>query len=591
MSDQVPGWLESFDRPADHTVESEHLRVLRALLAKDYFASADWNAALHDLATMVREGVDADRAVVAWRTPRGWRAVDDAGEALDGPAISARASFGVLERVAEGGEPLLTTATNPLPVHTHSVMQHDIRSVAAVPLFFWDVQDAGGARELGGVVYAHRTSTRDPFSLADIDLVLDIARICQPTLTLLRHLNTLQHDLAVHQEALDAAVELGETTARLGELKTRDRAFGRKVLGPLRRVAAADRVGLLILGPSGSGKTHLARAYHRTCSRARGPFVTLDCSQVTSVETLSAELFGYAARSGYANSPQRGRPGKALLAHGGTLFVDEVGTLPPELQQKLLRLVQEGTFSPLGAADEERVDVQVIAATNEDLRALVDEGRFREDLYWRLGEVVVEVPPLDARPADVGPLAKTFLARAARRFGRADVEELSLAAVHVLQRHRWSAHGNIRGLEHTINRAVLMSDPGVRVIGPEHLELGSLSVRPARQGRAAVLRAAMRRANFNASAMTRDPVLLQAVGRAELPVSTLASWLRSEGLAEEMREGRRSQGDQLETIRQAIRTHGTATSAAKALGMTRDALIWRLRKAQLTVGDVLRGAS
>src|SRR5205823_3148931 len=117
-----------------------------------------------------------------------------------------------------------------------------------------------------------------------------------------------------------------------GALKSRDPGFAHHVLEPLRRIAKADRVGLLLLGPTGSGKTWLAHAFHCESARRDGAFVVFDCAQVTSAETLAAELFGFAPLSGYTNAPPRGRHGKAQLAHGGTLFVDEVGALPAELQ-------------------------------------------------------------------------------------------------------------------------------------------------------------------------------------------------------------------------------------------------------------------
>src|SRR5262249_35425080 len=144
--------------------------------------------------------------------------------------------------------------------------------------------------------------------------------------------------------------------------------------------------GLLLLGPTGSGKTYLAQAYHSESSRRNGPFVVLDCAQTLSPETLGPELFGYAKNSGYANTPKAGLKGKAELAHHGTLFLDEIGALPSDLQQTLLRLVEEGVYSPLGSSENRRVDLQIIAASNEDLEALVHRGGFREDLYHRLRE-------------------------------------------------------------------------------------------------------------------------------------------------------------------------------------------------------------
>src|SRR5262249_42601794 len=159
-------------------------------------------------------------------------------------------------------------------------------------------------------------------------------RLAQPTLNVLRTLADVRRDLQSSREELDRMRLQGAGAYRLGRYETRDPWFARNVIEPLSRVAESNKVNLLLLGPTGSGKTHLAEAYHFESPRRNGPFVVLDCAQVTSVETLSAELFGYAPDSGYVNAPRHGRRGKAEMADGGSLFVDEIATLPAELQQK-----------------------------------------------------------------------------------------------------------------------------------------------------------------------------------------------------------------------------------------------------------------
>src|SRR5262249_31711064 len=156
----------------------------------------------------------------------------------------------------------------------------------------------------------------------DVQLILDITRIVQPSLNLLRALGRLETDLEASRREVQELRASAAGRWALGRYETHDPWFAENVLEPLRRVSSASKVGILLLGPTGSGKSHLAQAYHYACPRKAGPFVTLDCSQVTSAETLASELFGYAANSGYANAPAKGRPGKAQSAHGGTLFVD-----------------------------------------------------------------------------------------------------------------------------------------------------------------------------------------------------------------------------------------------------------------------------
>jgi transcriptional regulator with PAS, ATPase and Fis domain len=342
---------------------------------------------------------------------------------------------------------------------------------------------------------------------------------------------------------------------------------------------------------------------------------------VTSAETLSAELFGYAPSSGYSNAPPKGRPGKAQLAHGGTLFIDEIAALPADLQQKLLRLIQSGTYSPLGSAEELQADLQVIAATNEDLRELVAQRRFREDLYWRIRELTIQLPPLTRRPADVPDLARKFLDAAGRRYGRPELEGYTEAALAALVRYDWSQAGNIRGLEHTVNRAVLLAPPGTRRLEAEHLQFedaydygrGQRLERPPAASAPLPRRRTPRRALDDAeratlrsllerkidqtqgtiAGMALDPEVAAAFGyeRGSMPDSTLGVWLRELGLEPQLEAARRHHRPEadLAAIRAAILEHGSGTAAARALGVTRDTLVWRLRKAGLTIDDVLTG--
>ena len=200
---------------------------------------------------------------------------------------------------------------------------------------------------------------------------------------------------------------------------------------------------------SGTGKSLLAREIHRTSGRA-GRFVEVACGSLAE-SLLESELFGHVA--GAFTGATCDRDGKFLLADGGTIFLDEIATASPALQVKLLRVLQERQFEPVGGSETRAVDVRVILATNEDLESLVAAGRFRADLFWRINVVAIAMPPLRERSDDVPALAERFLRSAAAGAGR-DVGGFTTAALDALVRHTWP--GNVRELEHAVERAVFL---------------------------------------------------------------------------------------------------------------------------------------
>jgi transcriptional regulator with GAF, ATPase, and Fis domain len=248
----------------------------------------------------------------------------------------------------------------------------------------------------------------------------------------------------------------------LREEVTRTGAFGELVgqgpaLGAVARqidlVAPTDSA-VLILGESGTGKELVAREVHRRSKRAGKPLVKVNCAAVPR-ELYESEFFGHAR--GAFTGALRDRAGRFELADGGTLFLDEVGEIPLELQAKLLRVLQEGELERVGEERTRKVDVRVIAATNRDLRAEAEAGRFRQDLYYRLSVFPVELPPLRKRSEDIPLLAEHFLSLSARKLGR-PVPRLTLAAVHRLQHYPWP--GNVRELQHVIERSVITAERG-----------------------------------------------------------------------------------------------------------------------------------
>jgi len=223
-----------------------------------------------------------------------------------------------------------------------------------------------------------------------------------------------------------------------------------KVRDLIERVAESD-ASVLITGESGTGKEVVARAIHRHSRRATGPFVALNCAAMPEA-LLESELFGH-TRGAFTDARQA-KPGLLIEARGGTVFLDEIGDMPLELQPKLLRVVQERRLRPVGSAHEIAVDVRFIAATNRDIESAVEERRFREDLFFRLNVVRVDLPPLRARPADILPLAQRFLSTFARGAGKA-VSSISPAAAERLLSYSWP--GNVRELQNCMERAVALA--------------------------------------------------------------------------------------------------------------------------------------
>lgn len=223
-----------------------------------------------------------------------------------------------------------------------------------------------------------------------------------------------------------------------------------KVRDLIERVAESD-ASVLITGESGAGKEVVARALHNHSRRAAGPFVALNCAAVPEA-LLESELFGH-TRGAFTDARQA-QPGLLVEARGGTVFLDEIGDMPLELQPKLLRVVQERRLRPVGSAHEVAVDVRFIAATNRDIESAVEEKRFREDLYFRLNVVRIDVPPLRARPGDILPLAQRFLTTFASASSKA-VSSISGAVAERLLSYSWP--GNVRELQNCMARAVALA--------------------------------------------------------------------------------------------------------------------------------------
>ncbi|WP_397608104.1 sigma-54-dependent transcriptional regulator [Silanimonas sp.] len=286
-----------------------------------------------------------------------------------------------------------------------------------------------------------------------------------------------------------------------------------RVLQLATQVAGAD-VPVLITGPNGSGKEKVAEVLQANSAVREGPFVTLNCGALPS-ELIEAELFG--AEAGAYTGATKAREGKFEAADGGTLFLDEIGNLPAAGQMKLLRVLETGRFERLGSNRERQVKVRVISATNADLAAMIRDGRFREDLYYRLNLIELRVPPLAERPLDVIPLAEHFLAGSGKT--------LDDGARHALRAHGWP--GNVRELKNTIARAALLSSSPT--ITSNDLGLPAFAADTAARSNDAPMDAdEPDRASIEAALKRHRGVLAQAA--AELGLSRQALYRRLERL-------------------------------------------------------------
>ena len=262
-----------------------------------------------------------------------------------------------------------------------------------------------------------------------------------------------------------------------------------KVCRLIEKVASAN-VTVMLLGESGTGKEVLARGLHELSPRRNERFVAINCAAIPE-DLLGSELFGY--EKGAFTGAVKQTLGKIEVAHKGTLFLDEIGDLPMPLQAKLLRFLQERVIERIGGREEIPVDVRIVCATHQDVKGLIQAGRFREDLYYRLAEIVVDIPALRYRDGDAVLLAHAFVQRFAGDHGRGSMS-LTDDAVQSIELHRWP--GNIRELENAIKRAVIMADGncisaddiGLDVNPDEELEALNLRVVREEAERRAVVR-------------------------------------------------------------------------------------------------------
>lgn len=337
------------------------------------------------------------------------------------------------------------------------------------------------------------------------------------------------------EKALETAALKREVRQLRGEREKRygfDQIIGRserirQLLDLARKVARSDATTVLLEGESGTGKDLLARVIHYQSDRAGRPFMEVNCSAIPDT-LIESELFGH--EKGAFTDAKSQKKGLLELADGGTVYLDEIGEMQPAIQSKLLKVIEEKAFKRVGGARDIRVNVRFIAATNRDLAASVREGRFREDLYYRLKVIPVVLPPLRDRREDILPLARQFIAQFNREFRR-NVQGISPEAEELLLAYHWP--GNVRELRNVIERALILETE--EQILPEHLPLEIQT--PSERREAAI---------------------------APYEISP-------EGLSLEAVEK--------DLIQQALAlTHGNQVRAARLLNITRDVLRYRMKK-------------
>src|SRR5215831_7101642 len=281
-------------------------------------------------------------------------------------------------------------------------------------------------------------------------------------------------------------------------------------------LVAATKSTVLITGETGTGKELVARAIHYHSAQRDMPLIKVNCAAIPET-LLESELFGH-VRGAFTGATTT-KKGKFALADGGTIFLDEIGTMNPTLQAKLLRVLQEREIEPLGSERTEKIDVRVIAATNRNLRQMVADGKFQEDLFYRLNVIPIEIPPLRERRDDIPMLVEHFVSKHAQRTGRR-VERIDEGVLAGLQQYDWP--GNVRELENTIERAVVLS-PGPVIAARAVSVLGTASAQPSglpslklRQNIEWVERETIRKALESAGGVKKDAAELMGISQRAL---------------------------------------------------------------------------
>jgi formate hydrogenlyase transcriptional activator len=454
-----------------HPQELASCEQYRALLAvaEAITSHRDLPALFHDLAGRLQQVVRFDGLILvlhdgASNTMRRHLLETSVSEAIQAPAVLP-VEEGPSGWVWQNQEPLIIPhlAEEPRWPQLLDPLKQSVSSLCYVPL-------TTARHRLGALGFASKlTSTYDRADVDFLRLVANQVAVAVENALAFDCIEKLKDKLTREKVYLEEEIR---TEHNFDEI-VGDSAALRRVLKQVGTVAGTDST-VLIRGETGTGKELIARALHNLSLRRSRTFVKLNCAAIPT-GLLESELFGH-ERGAFTGAITQ-KVGRFELAHQGTLFLDEVGDIPPELQPKLLRVLQEQEFERLGSTRTIRVDVRLVAATNGDLEQMAKGGRFRSDLYYRLNVIPVVLPPLRERREDIPQLVRHFAQKVARRMGRR-IETVPTETMDALVQYPWP--GNIRELENVIERAVILS-PGPTL----EVNVGDLKAPPATAPRAA----------------------------------------------------------------------------------------------------------
>ncbi len=348
-------------------------------------------------------------------------------------------SHSTVEKVLHTGKPLLTfdALSDERFDEARSVVLHEIRSIACVPLIL--------KGELQGLIYIDSQGQKARFSRQSLHFLEAFANQAAIALENARLLSRFREENALLKEEFHRIFAFREI---IGKSKAMEQVF--QLIG---KVLNNDAT-VLITGETGTGKELVARAIHYNGWRSKKPFVPVNCGAIPE-NLIESELFGH--KKGAFTGAIADKKGLVEMADGGTLFLDEVGELPPAMQVKLLRFLQDRQFTPVGEVRPRKADVRIIAATNRDLREDIREGRFRQDLFYRLNVINIHIPPLRERKKDIPLLVKHFVDVYQKKLQK-QITSVTPAAMKQLEQYPWP--GNVRELENTIERALVVDSDG-----------------------------------------------------------------------------------------------------------------------------------
>jgi transcriptional regulator with GAF, ATPase, and Fis domain len=371
------------------------------------------------------------------------------GETLD----LSRVSDTIVDRVIEHLQPVIVSdaLTDGRFGRAKSVVDLKLSSVMCVPMIY--------RSDLLGVIYLGNDRITNLFTERDLALL----KVYAGQAALIVHHAVLVNQLQVETRALRRQLRSASQGEMIGGSPPMKAVF--KVL---QRAAPTD-LSVLVLGETGTGKELVAREVHRLSDRKDGPFIAINCGAIPE-NLLESELFGH--KKGAFTGAHVDKVGKIEAAHKGTLFLDEIGEMPPQLQVKLLRVLQERVIERVGDLMPRPVDIRLVAATNKDIPARIAEGAFREDLFYRLNELVVSLPPLRERGDDIAVLGQYFLNKFREQYG-GTAKGFTNQALLAMKHYAWP--GNVRELENRLKKAVILSDRAL--LNPDDLGLGGADKR------------------------------------------------------------------------------------------------------------------